>query len=181
MAKVREGAGLPEGLEGEVEASESSARHLVHLSRVMIDINQLESGSMPVVREPLSLRQLAAQASELLGSPSHLQNAIPETCDAYCDSHLTARVLSHLIDNAFRHNPDERRAATVTAHIEGEKVAVCVSDNGRGFRRSVANVSLNLSGTFRPRTVNHPKPPARPVLVSHSVRPPSRRRVARSG
>ncbi len=89
----------------------SSAEHLLHMVNLMLDINRLEGGSMPLERTALQADQLVQQVVERLEAIAY-EKAIRINVDydnglplIYADKELIARVLQNLLDNAIKFSP----------------------------------------------------------------------------
>jgi len=137
----RPGAPAPDEQSREVVAiALNSTQRMLSLVNAILDVNRLESGQMPLVREPLSLFEAVTEVFRLqlplvMEKNLRLENAVaPELPTPYVDGGLVRRVLQNLVGNAIKFTPDDgniRVSAAVEAN--GERVQVTVSDSGPGL------------------------------------------------
>ncbi len=127
-----------EMLESTVQIALSSANTLLRLVEEILAINRLEAGEMPLMCEPLNLRQLAERAREVLRSASDKAKIVvsveaPDDLPPVSgDADKIGRVLSNLLDNALRYTPE---GGTVTIRIVPSEMfqTVSVLDTGEGI------------------------------------------------
>ncbi|MEP7359767.1 MAG: GAF domain-containing protein, partial [Anaerolineales bacterium] len=85
----------------------SSTQRMLSLVNAILDVNRLESGQMPLVREPLSLFDAVTEVFRLqlplvMEKNLRLENAVaPELPAPYVDGGLIRRVLQNLVGNAI--------------------------------------------------------------------------------
>ncbi|WP_322488215.1 ATP-binding protein [Chloroflexus sp.] len=150
---------LTERQQQAVRIGQNSARQLLNLVNTMLDIGRLESGQMPLDREPLPIENLIERVIDPLMIQAQLkgvqvlQRIDPRVRMLFADSAIIARVLQNLLDNALKFSPPNS-AITVevnvapangpdqtvsfsdelTVSIPGDRVAhIVVRDQGPGI------------------------------------------------
>src|SRR5579872_5752269 len=102
------GATLPSEYRGDVMAIYRSARHLADLIDDVLDLSKIESGRLPLHREPTDLGEIIREAVEMvrgLAEPKGLclDVAIPAGAPVlYLDRTRIRQVLLNLLTNAVR-------------------------------------------------------------------------------
>lgn len=148
--------------EGILTSALANAEHLARLIRTLLDIARLEEGRLPVKREPVSLRALAAaacgeQQPAFRAKGVTLEVAIPADLPPVLgDEELLGRTLDNLLRNALQFTPPGERV-TVSARAEAEGVTLTVRDTGEGipadFREKIfdkfAQVEVRAHGRRR--------------------------------
>jgi signal transduction histidine kinase len=128
-----------------MEVARDSTQRMLTLVNAILDISRLESGRMPLDRQPVSLEQVVTQVVEsqsLLANGKDIQLAYEIPADlpqALADSGLIERVLQNLIGNALKFTPLGGEVL-VTAGIDGDDedhLFVRVQDTGPGVPTSV--------------------------------------------
>jgi two-component system sensor histidine kinase KdpD len=108
---------------------------LTRLVTSLLDMTRFDAGVLEVRRGPTSLRDVAADTVDALGSAlgeRPILTDIPDTLpEVDADQLLVGQVLANLLDNANRHAPPGS-LITVAGHIRGDRVAVSVTDAGPG-------------------------------------------------
>lgn len=126
-----------EMLEATIEVALTSANKLLGLVEQILDVNKLEAGEVPLLREPLDLKQAAKQARDAMQGTA-AEAGIEIVLDApddlppvNVDADQISRVLVNLLDNALRYAPESSR---VTIKIEAAEAhqTVSVIDMGEG-------------------------------------------------
>ncbi len=145
-----------EGLSDEQHAivalARESTQKVFELVNNILDVSRLESGQMPLEREPVCLGDLIAEAIRLqtpLASDKdvRLESDVPSTLPrAWTDPWLMERVLQNLIDNAIKFTPGGGLVRVSAGRMDDETkgrnngsgnslayLYVSVSDNGSGI------------------------------------------------
>ncbi len=137
----RPGATPPNAQQREVVSiALNSTQRMLTLVNAILDVNRLETGQMPLVREPLSLYEAATEVFQtqlplIMEKNLRLENNIPPALPApHVDGGLVRRVLQNLVGNAIKFTP-EGGNIRVSAAVEprGAWVQVTVSDSGPGL------------------------------------------------
>jgi NtrC-family two-component system sensor histidine kinase KinB len=118
----------------------NSTQRMLSLVNAILDVNRLESGQMPLVREPLSLHDAVNDVYRLqlplvMQKNLRLENTVaPELPQPYVDGGLVRRVLQNLVGNAIKFTPDDGNIrVSAAAEAGGARVQVTVSDSGPGL------------------------------------------------
>lgn len=117
----------------------AAGRHLLALINELIDIARIESGELSVSLEPVTVREVLADACQLM-RPLAAERAIElrQQCTrpgltVYADWQRLSQVMVNLISNAVKYN---RHGGTITItcqeHEDGQ-VAIAVTDSGPGL------------------------------------------------
>jgi signal transduction histidine kinase len=133
---------LVDGVEKPDRAAHSGlleqTERLSDLVEQLLDLSKLESGAVPLEREPVPVSRLfervAREWQPLAGERKvRLEVAVdPPELELDCDEHRLGQVLANLVANAVRHSPAESsvllRAARENGHVRCEVV-----DHGPGI------------------------------------------------
>jgi len=131
------GVPLPGQYRGDVTAIYRSAKHLSDLINDVLDLSQIETGKMPLTREPASLAEIAQEAVDIVRGLAearglHLQVDIPADLPMLMlDKTRIRQVLLNLLTNALRFTQVGRILVRVRA--EGQEAIVSVEDTGCGI------------------------------------------------
>lgn len=112
--------------------------HLVRLVDDLLDVARLTRGSVELDRRPVELGAVVAraieQAAPLVENPRHrLDLRVARSgLVVLADEHRLAQAVFHLLSNAARYTP-RGGTITVTAAVDGDEVALQVSDTGIGI------------------------------------------------
>jgi signal transduction histidine kinase len=104
----------------------------------LLELSKLESGEVPLRREPVALRPLVDEllsevAVGVAGRSLELGNEVPDDLvPVRADRERLHQVLFNLVDNAVRFTPDGG-SVTVAARRDGGSVEVSVADTGIGI------------------------------------------------
>ena len=116
----------------------AQSERLGRLVDQLLDLSRLESGDVPLHREPVELGSLVSEVvSEIevatAGREVALERAVPDGLPAvYADRERLHQVLFNLLDNAVRFTPSGGRV-TVSAERHDGSVDVHVADTGPGI------------------------------------------------
>jgi signal transduction histidine kinase len=116
----------------------TQSERLGRLVEQLLDLSKLESGEVPLHREPVRLQPLVSQVvSEIqVARPDRgvrLESDIPdELPTVQADRERVHQVLFNLVENAVRFTPPGG-AVTVSAHGDNGAVEISVSDTGVGI------------------------------------------------
>lgn len=114
------------------------SRKVGRLAQELFELARLESGLVQVESENFSLGDLIQDVLQKfeLASESRQQRLLVDISDGLPpvrgDLGMVERVLTNLLDNAIRHNPQGTDIG-LRLRREGDKVSVRVSDNGAGI------------------------------------------------
>jgi len=132
------GPNIPQTLLADLEIVLRNSRHLSSLIDDVLDLSQIETGQMALMRERSALHELVAAAAEAV-QPLHdskglyLQTQVPEDLPALdCDRIRIRQVLLNLMSNAGRFT--ERGGVRVRAWQDEDHVIVSVADTGPGIK-----------------------------------------------
>jgi signal transduction histidine kinase len=136
----------PEAHDSFMSVAQISAQRMESLVTSILDLNKLESGSMPLNCERINLAQvvesvLMIQATLANTKRVEIINCIsPEITPAWADPVLTSRVLQNLLDNAIKFSP-EGSHIEIGASLDELKqfFIVSVHDHGAGILPEIKN------------------------------------------
>jgi signal transduction histidine kinase len=104
----------------------------------LLELARLESGDLPLDREPVALGPLVERVVTEVGvarasDDVHVDNRVPEDLEpVLADEGRLHQVLFNLLDNAVRFSP-EGGEVTVSAHRSNDHMEVRVTDDGPGI------------------------------------------------
>jgi signal transduction histidine kinase len=126
----------PEQVKRYIGESYDGATQMSEMISSLLDINRLEAGEMPVDRQRVDLREVAADAVRSLGGlivGRNVQQSAPEgEVISNCDAALLRRVIGNLLGNALKFTPESGTITITVARADG-KPRVVVADNGPGI------------------------------------------------
>jgi signal transduction histidine kinase len=128
----------PETRQRFLDQVQLQVERLRRLSVNLLDLSQLESGTLELRPEQVDLGELTRSVSGefepvLTGHDSHLELRFTgRTIEALCDPVRVAQILRILIDNALTHTPPGTRIAVTAARVDGH-VRLEVRDDGGGI------------------------------------------------
>jgi signal transduction histidine kinase len=115
---------------------EEESNRLEELIDNLLDMSQLEAGALRISKEPVQLRRVIRQATDLarrLTSVHWFVVDLPaELPLVWADPRRIRQVLSNLLENAIKYSP-EGGQITVTCEVDGEHMVVSVTDQGEGI------------------------------------------------
>lgn len=132
------GPNIPQALLADLEIVLRNSRHLSSLIEDVLDLSQIETGQMALMRERSALHELVAAAAEAVqplfdSKGLYLHTDVPEDLPALdCDRIRIRQVLLNLLSNAGRFT--ERGGVRVRAWQDEEQVIVSVADTGPGIK-----------------------------------------------
>jgi PAS domain S-box-containing protein len=120
--------------------AKQGGQRLINLINAILDVNRLESGQMPLEREPVRLDIIAAEVIELeqvLARDKHLTLDSTVRSDlplVSADVDLLRRMLQNLIGNAIKFTPAGGHIA-LDAQVDAavQHIVVSIKDNGPGI------------------------------------------------
>lgn len=125
-----------------VQLARSSCRRAVDMVSGILQVSQLESGQVPMVRRPIQAAKLMAEVASGLGLLARegqltLQVEAPDDLPlVWADEALLRRVLENLVDNALKFTPPGGRVS-IAAHPLDDMLLIRVSDTGPGIPREL--------------------------------------------
>jgi signal transduction histidine kinase len=131
---------LPPEMAMLIAVSRDNSWRMLGMVNAMLDLSKLESGRMPLQREPITLTELVEQSfrfqSQLAARRELLLlNDVPYDLPIiFADRTLISRVLQNLIDNAIKYAPQGSNII-IQARVDAprEAVLVTVHDDGPGI------------------------------------------------
>ncbi len=121
-----------------VERILGAGRHLLALINELIDIGRIESGDLSLSLEPVLIRSLLEESSQLMApiAAEHsiriLQECTHPALAAQADQQRLSQVLVNLISNAVKYN-HRGGSVTISCRAEGpDQAVIVVSDTGPG-------------------------------------------------
>jgi signal transduction histidine kinase/ActR/RegA family two-component response regulator len=122
-----------------VERILGAGRHLLALINELIDIARIESGDLGLSVEPVLVRPLIEETSQLMApiaaarSIRIIQDCAHPALTVYADRQRLAQILVNLVSNAVKYN---HRGGSITiscAEAGTDQVSIVVSDTGPGL------------------------------------------------
>jgi signal transduction histidine kinase len=119
-----------------IEEAMSCAEKLNDIAESLLDVSRLESGKMPLTKEPCDLVEIVSKAAETPPYPFEDRKAKlsiqTKTAMVECDPGLIRRVLKNLVGNAFKFTPSSGKVAVEIEKRQGN-VHISVKDTGEGI------------------------------------------------
>ena len=139
FGQLLERSDLDERQHRHVEYVIKGGRHLLRLIDEILEISRLESGTLPVSIEPVMIGDAVNESLQMI-EPLANERSISLTADlgvfASCyvraDLQRFKQILLNLLSNAVKYN-HPHGAVSVTAHSDGEMLALRVADTGPGI------------------------------------------------
>ena len=128
----------PEAIERTRGMMERQISHMVHLVDDLLDIARISTGKVELKKERVDLQTIIASAVEtsmpLIEAGRHelLVQVPDQPLMLEVDLTRVAQVVSNLLNNAAKYTPARGRIG-LTAHREGNLVAIAVTDTGIGI------------------------------------------------
>ena len=136
---LRKSADLPEAHRGYLLQIERTCSEMMRLIQNLLEIAKIEEEKMPVVREPVSLAELADEvvaeyAATAEQSQQEVRADVPRDLPpAIADRWLLRRVLINLLVNAIRHGGGRAVRIDAAEGPDAREVTLRVTDSGRGI------------------------------------------------
>src|SRR5262245_1439836 len=136
---LRKGADLPEAHRGYLMQIDRTCREMMRLIQNLLEISKIEEGKMPVLREPVSLAEVADEVvEENVDVEEQGQRAVRTSVrsdlpPAFADRWLVRRVLTNLVINAIRHSGSREVQVDASAGPGPDEVTLRVIDSGHGI------------------------------------------------
>lgn len=120
-----------------LDGIETGADRLARIVGEILDLSRIEAGAVQLQREPCSVRDLLDSTVHGLGThldaQARIRLSIPRRLPpVQVDPILTRQVVRGILDNALRYSP-HGSTVLVTASQEGQRLALHVTDSGRGL------------------------------------------------
>ncbi len=141
---------LPEKAVRYLERLESDCRRLLGTVNDILDLRQMESGTLTLNKTRMPLSQIVQTSVEAVSVQADakrqklLVEAVPRECFVQCDQQKLERVLINVIGNAIKFTPEE---GEITVRLlpdpdDAARVLLMVSDNGVGIPKdAIAKVT----------------------------------------
>ena len=142
-----------------VDVARQGAQRLLNLITAILDVNRLESGQMPLEREPVRLDIVAAEVAEMqqvLARDKHqtIENQVPSDLPLVSvDVELIHRVLQNLIGNAIKFTPPDGLISIGARRdpANDRNIIVAIKDSGIGLTSELQTRLFNKFVTGRVR------------------------------
>jgi PAS domain S-box-containing protein len=123
-----------------VELILKAGRHLLELINEVLDISQIEAGTMSISLEPVHLASVLAEALSLMRPlADEAQVRLASDQSARVDTHVLAdqqrlkQVLINLLSNAVRYNRRGGEVSVRSTQLAEGRVEIAVADTGQGM------------------------------------------------
>jgi signal transduction histidine kinase len=106
---------------------------LSRLITELLDVARLDTGRLSMHQRPCDVAQLTHRVIDSVraGAPHRIEYVAPEDLPGiWADPDKFTQVMTNVLENAIRHGSDP---VTVTASLEGDRIAVQVDDSGDGI------------------------------------------------
>ena len=122
-------------------SAQRSNERVLRMANTLLDIQRFEGGQIPLQRQPLCVRTILEEAATQFASLAEMQqisievNAQPDLPALSVDAEHFGRVLTNLLDNAFKFTPDRGHIslwARQAAATDSPSMLIGVSDSGPG-------------------------------------------------
>ncbi len=125
-------------LQTTLDTALGSANVLLRLIETILDLNKLEAEEIPLVLEPIHLKEMAERAYHILRQEAELANieVIIEAPDdlphVMADAEKIERVFLNLLDNSLHYTP-ERGRIRIIIEVQQAAQMVSITDTGEGI------------------------------------------------
>ena len=149
------GSPLPDGSRDLVDAAERSARKMLELMTLSMDVDELDAGVREVKREPVRLAdavrsRIEAQAPAAASKRVEIVAAVPDEIVVEADPELLSRVIANVLDNAVKFTPAGGRVE-LTARRDGGSGELSIKDTGPGLAREALPLLFDRAHQARER------------------------------
>jgi signal transduction histidine kinase len=134
-----DGSGLTSEQESMIRVAKGGAQMMVNLVNAILDVTQLENGSMPLARERVHLNPLVAETLDLQRPLARdrsltLCSDLAETHPAvWADPRLVSRILHNLVGNSIKFAAEGGAIRVSVLSESPSMMRVVVSDDGPGI------------------------------------------------
>ena len=121
-----------------IEKSNQQILKMTALINGFLNISNLESGKIKLVKETFDVRKLLEEVIEDFLMVNNTHHILLHACDealVYADREKISSVVSNLISNAIKYSPNGKNVE-VTCLSEGDTIKVSVKDEGMGIKES---------------------------------------------
>jgi PAS domain S-box-containing protein len=135
------GPSLTEDQKASLEIMVLASQDLRRITRDLLDINKMESGTIKLNPQPISLSGLAREVVEQMkvaannSGKSLIMEEPPELPAVNADQEIIHRVIANLINNSLKFTP-QKGSVTVKLFLaeQGKNVRVQIKDTGEGIQ-----------------------------------------------
>ena len=126
-----------DGVERSARIISDQSNRVLRLVEELLDLSRIESGQIRMQQEPVDLKELFEQMSDVFALRSEdtgvaLQFQHEGASPIRGDFDRLEQVMNNLLDNAFRHTPQGGRVRVTARDVQQGLIQVTVSDTGRG-------------------------------------------------
>lgn len=122
-----------------LEVFESCAEQMLTLLNTLLDVNQIEAGTLEIENMPVSLKQQIRDVVQKFTQDAGLKNitlkmsALPRSSLIFSDALMLNRILENLVSNAIKFSP---KGSVVSIDVKElpESFEVAIKDQGPGFK-----------------------------------------------
>jgi signal transduction histidine kinase len=132
--------GSDQAIQDTFSTAEHSCLRLIGMVNSLLDISKLEAGRMKLDQQLTDLKRLVTGVLDGLSTLAQEQKIalscdVPEACQVFVDEEKIGRVLTNLVDNAFKFTPENGQVKIVAEPAPNERgfVRCSVHDEGPGI------------------------------------------------